>query len=290
MNTPQSVRRSSMKALMRSTVTGLVVFLAAISCSAQSASPTPSVVPPRDTTDMLASIVKSGKLRVGVVEVIPWAMHDKNGNLVGFEIDVARKLARDMGVTVEFHPAPIRMLIPDLLANRTDIIIGSLSIEPSRALKVNFSNPYNTEDVTLVANSKSEPQATQLSDFDKRSVVVGASKGSVAEEMIGVMLPEATVRTYDDDNILFQDLIAGRINAAAADSPRPEIVAKLFPTSVVIPSVPALGRFPAAFAIRRGDPGFVFFLNAWIASRESDHWLDQRRAYWFKSLDWESTL
>ena len=108
--------------------------------------------------------------------------------------------------------------------------------------------------------------------------------------MIGVMLPEATVRTYDDDNVLFQDLIAGRINAAAADSPRPEIVAKLFPAKVVVPSVPALGRFPAAFAIRRGDPGFVFFLNAWIASRESDHWLDQRRAYWFKSLDWESTL
>lgn len=239
---------------------------------------------------MLASIAKSGKLRVGVVDVIPWAMHDKNGTLVGFEIDVARKLARDMRVEVEFHPAPLRMLIPDLLANRTDIIIGSLSIEPSRALKVNFSNPYNTEDVTLVANSKSEAQATQLSDFNKRSVVIGASKGSVSEEMIGVVLPEATVHTYDDDNVLFQDLIAGRINAAAADSPRPEIVAKLFPSSVVVPAVPPLGRFPAAFAIRRGDSNFVFFLNAWISSRESDHWLEQRRTYWFKTLDWEGSL
>jgi len=288
MNTSKCSSLLRTNALIRLSLTAL--FLCAIACPAQTASPAPSIIPARDTTDMLASIVKSGKLRVGVVEVIPWAMHNKNGDLVGFEIDVARKLARDMGVAVEFHPAPIRMLIPDLLANRTDIIIGSLSIEPSRALKVNFSNPYNTEDVTLVGNSKSEAQATQLSDFDKRSVVIGASKGSVAEEMIGVMLPEATVRTYDDDNILFQDLIAGRINAAAADSPRPEIVAKLFPASVVVPSVPALGRFPAAFAIRRGDPGFVFFLNAWIASRESDHWLDQRRTYWFKTLDWESNL
>jgi polar amino acid transport system substrate-binding protein len=240
--------------------------------------------------DRLTAIVKSGKLRVGVVEVIPWAMHDKDGKLIGFEIDLARKLARDLGVEVEFHPAPQRLLIPDLLASRTDIIIGGLSIEPSRALKVNFSNPYNTADVTLVANSKSEAGATRLSDFDEREVIVGASKGSVSEEMIGEALPEATVHTYDDDRQLFQDLIAGRINAAVADSPRPEIVAKLFPNKVSIPAVTPLGRFPAAFAVPRGDAEFVLFLNAWIASRESDHWLEQRRTYWFKTLDWESSL
>ena len=291
MTSSQFVGLLSPKAFFRlATVASGIVFLCTVPCSAQTVSAPSSRAPVVANTDMLKSIVKSGKLRVGVVEVIPWAMHDKSGNLVGFEIDVARKLARDMRVDVEFHPAPLRMLIPDLLANRTDIIIGSLSVEPSRALKVNFSNPYNTEDVTLVANRKSESEAKQLSDFDKRSVVIGASKGSVAEEMIGVVLSEATVRTYDDDNVLFQDLIAGRINAAAADSPHPEIVAKLFPDSVLVPAVPPLGRFPAAFAIRRSDPDFVFFLNAWIASRESDHWLEERRTYWFKTLDWETNL
>jgi polar amino acid transport system substrate-binding protein len=276
---PRASLRASVAAVM-------VMVITAIAGFAQGASH-----PLKNShVDMLTTIVKSGKLRVGVVEVIPWAMHDKDGKLVGFEIDVARKLARDLGVEVEFHPAPQRLLIPNLLANRTDIIIGGLSIEPSRALRVNFSNPYNTADVTLVANSKSEVQATHLSDFNKRAVIIGASKGTVAEEMIGEMLPDATVRTYDDDNILFQDLIAGRIYAAAADSPRPEIVAKLFPASVSVPAVPPLGRFPAAFAVRRGDAEFILFLNAWIASRESDHWLEQRRNYWFKTLDWENNL
>ena len=292
MTTSQFFGSRSTAPLRPRVVASLLVLLCTIPCLAQTAipPPPPSKTPSRANTDMLASIAKSGKLRVGVVEVVPWAMHDKNGDFVGFEIDLARKLARDIGVDVEFHPASQRMLIPDLLANRTDIIIGSLSIEPSRALKVNFSNPYNTADVTLIANSKSASQATKLSDFDKRSVVIGALKGSVAEEMIGVVLPESTVHTYDDDNVLFQDLIAGRINAAAADSPHPEIVAKLFPASVLVPAVPPLGRFPAAFAIRRGDANFVFFLNAWIASRESDHWLEQRRTYWFKTLDWEGIL
>jgi polar amino acid transport system substrate-binding protein len=45
----------------------------------------------RETTDMLVDIRKKrGKLRVGVSEIVPWAMHDKDGNLFGFEIDVAR--------------------------------------------------------------------------------------------------------------------------------------------------------------------------------------------------------
>src|ERR1700761_9643884 len=104
-------------------VAGLVVLLVcAMVAGAQEtpAAPPPPVlpstskeivVPDRSTVDLLAEIKKSGKLRVGVAEIVPWAMHDEDGNLVGFEIDVARKLARDMGVKVEFHPAPLGYLI-----------------------------------------------------------------------------------------------------------------------------------------------------------------------------------
>src|SRR5271155_3964884 len=114
-------------------VAGLAVLLmCAMAAGAQEtpAAPAPPVlpntskevvVPERSTVDMLAEIKKSGKLRVGVAEIVPWAMHDKDGNLVGFEIDVARKLARDLGVKVEFHPDEFRYLIPDLDADRFDI-------------------------------------------------------------------------------------------------------------------------------------------------------------------------
>jgi polar amino acid transport system substrate-binding protein len=247
-------------------------------------------VAPRSNVDMLEAIERSGKLRVGISEIIPLAMHDKGGNFIGFEVDVARKLARDMGVKVEFHPTPLAFLIPDLLAGRTDIIIADLSIKADRALLVNFSNPYNSTPVTLATNTKLSSQLSTLDALNKSEITIGALAGSTAEEMISVTIPNARIRTYDWDSQLFQDLVAGKLDAAVADSPRPEIVAKLFPSSVVFPSLPPLITLPAAFAVRRGDMDFVNFLNSWIAARTDNRWLDERRTYWFKTMDWEKDL
>ena len=108
----------------------------------------------RTTTDTLAEIKKRGTLRVGVALIVPWAMHDKDGNLIGFEVDVAKKMARDLGVTVEFSPDEFHYLIPDLQADRFDLIISGMSITTNRAMQVNFSAPYNFVDLTFVANKQ----------------------------------------------------------------------------------------------------------------------------------------
>lgn len=252
--------------------------------------PVATTVAPRTNIDTLATIERNGKLRVGVSEIVPWAMHDKNGNFTGFEIDVARKLARDMGVTVEFHPAPLHYLISDLLADRTDIVIAGLSIEPDRALRVNFSAPYNSTPVTLAASTKRSANRTTLEQFNQADVIVGALAGSTAEEMAAAMLPNAHISVYDQDSDLFKDLIAGKLDAAVADSPRPELVAKLFSSEVFFPPIKPLSSFPAAFAVRRGDMDFVNYLNSWIAARSDNGWLQGRRDYWFKTMDWGKDL
>lgn len=239
---------------------------------------------------MLARIKKSGKLRVGITEIVPWATHDKNGKFMGFSVDVARKLARDMGVEVEFYPDAFKYLIPDLLADRFDIIISGFSIEPQRALLVNFSNPFNTTDVTLAANIKTAGQFTTLQEFNKPTLTIGSLEGTTAEEMTSILLPEAQIKTYSTDAELFSALVHGKINAAAADSPRPEIVAKFFPQSVSFAQGVKLATFPSAFAVRRGDMGFVNFLNSWIYSRTANDWLEERRNYWFKTTEWSTRL
>jgi polar amino acid transport system substrate-binding protein len=248
------------------------------------------VIPERSTVDMLAEIKKSGKLRVGVAEIVPWAMHDKDGNLVGFEVDVARKLARDMGVEVEFHPDEFRYLIPDLEANRFDIIIAGFSIEARRALVVNFSEPYNVTDVTIAASKKMGGELKAMEDFNKKGVTIGVVEGMTSEDLAALEFPKASIQTYTEDSALFSDLVAGKLAAAVADSPRLEILAKLYPDAVAVPTVAALGTFPAAFAVRRGDMDFVNYLNSWIAARKADKWINTRRKYWFKTTDWAANL
>ena len=235
-------------------------------------------------------IKRSGKLRVGVSEIVPWATHDKDGSLVGFEIDVAKKLARDMGVEPEFYPEEFRYLIPDLLAGRFDIIVSGLSINASRALQLDFSAPYNTTDVTLAVNIKAAGSSPTLQSFNKDTVTIGVLEGTTAEDMAGVALPNAKMRTYTDDSRLFDDLIQGKLEAAVADSPRPEIVAELYPTNVVCVCDTPLVTYPAAFAVRRGNLEFVNFLNSWIEAHTVDKWLKERRGYWFKTTDWAKDL
>jgi polar amino acid transport system substrate-binding protein len=251
---------------------------------------TSNVAAPRVDYDTIATIKKNGKLRVGVAEIVPWAMHDKDGKLIGFSIDVARKLARDLGVEVEFHPVTFKYLISDLLADRYDIIISGFSIEPERAILVNFSDPYNTTDVTLAVNTKTAGQYRMLKDFNKSNFTIGALEGTTAEEMASKLLPEANLKTYDSDAELFNDIIKGKLDVAAADYPRPEIVAKLFPAAVTSPPTIKLATFPSAFAVRRGDHDFINYLNSWIASRTANQWLADRRTYWFNTLNWTKML
>jgi polar amino acid transport system substrate-binding protein len=248
------------------------------------------VVSPRVNVDMLAAIKKSGKLRVGVAEIIPWAMHDKNGNFVGFEIDVAKKLARDMGVEVEFYPVEFRYLIPDLLAGRTDIIISGLSIRASRALELNFSEPYNQTDVLLAVTAKNASPSMKVDSFNKENFTIGVLEGTTAEQTASVVLPNALIHAYSADSSMINDLVEGKIDGAVADSPRPELLGKIFPGKVVALSGEPLATFPAGFGVRRGDMDFVNFLNSWIESRKANKWLESRRSYWFKNSDWLDTL
>ena len=91
----------------------------------------------------MEQVLQRGVLRVGMSTFVPWAMKDKTGELIGFEIDVARRLAEDMGVKVEFVPTKWSGIIPALLTGKFDVIIGGMGILPSRNLKVNFTNPYD---------------------------------------------------------------------------------------------------------------------------------------------------
>ncbi len=247
-------------------------------------------VAPRTSVDTLAEIKKRGKLRVGVAKIVPWAMHNKKGDLIGFEIDVAKKLARDLGVEVEFNPVHFRQLIPDLLADRYDIIISGFSVKADRALNVNFSEPYNETGLSLAASKKFAGTFKTLKEFNKPSVTIGVVETTTAEDVATRLLPQAKLKTYEEDSELFNDLMEGKIHAAVTDSPRPELVARHFPDKVAAPLVGHLASFPAAFAVRRGDMDFVNFLNSWISARTVNHWLDHRRQYWFKTTEWSKDL
>lgn len=107
---------------------------------------------PRSQPGTLKSVLEKGTLHVGVSLFTPWTLKGKDKQLVGFEIDVAKQLAKDLGVKPEFHVFEWKDIIPAILNRKIDIIAGGMVITPQRALKVNFSQPYASSGVGLVTN------------------------------------------------------------------------------------------------------------------------------------------
>ena len=101
---------------------------------------------------VIEEIKRRGAIEIGVSLFRPWSMRDKNGDLIGFDIDVGRKLAADMGVDAEVVTTPADTLIPSLIAGKFDVMISSISITTQRNLTINFTQPYAFSGMSLLTN------------------------------------------------------------------------------------------------------------------------------------------
>ena len=235
-------------------------------------------------------VIKRGILKVGMSTFVPWAMKDKTGKLIGFEIDVANQLAQDMGVKVEFVPTKWAGIIPALLTGKFDVIIGGMSIRPDRNLKVNFSIPYDFAGQSLVANKKLAAGFASLKDFDRPDVVISARLGSTAAAAADKFMPTAEKRFFDDEAQVIQEVLNGRAHAAVASAPLPAFQAIKYPDSLFLPFQGTFTKEPIGFAVRKGDFDSLNYFNNWIRVTEAKGWLAEHKHYWFETKEWEDML
>ncbi|MGD9301508.1 MAG: transporter substrate-binding domain-containing protein [Desulfobacterales bacterium] len=235
-------------------------------------------------------IMKRGTLRVGMSTFVPWAMKDKTGKLIGFEIDVASRLAEDMGVKVEFVPTKWAGIIPALLTGKFDVIIGGMSVRPDRNLKVNFSIPYDFAGQSLVANQKIAAGFTSLEDFNRPEVVISARLGSTAADAANRFMPKAKKRFFDDEAQVIQEVVNGKAHGAVASAPLPAFQAIKYSDRLFMPIQGTFTKEPIGFALRKGDYDTLNYFNNWIRVVEAAGWLSERKHYWFETKDWEGML
>ena len=235
-------------------------------------------------------VLRRGALRVGMSTFVPWAMKDKTGKLVGFEIDVARRLAKDMGVKIQFVPTKWAGIIPALLTGKFDVIIGGMGILPKRNLKVNFTIPYDVTGMSLVANKKLAADFKLLEDFNKKGVVISVRLGATPVAAAKKHMPKAELRQFDDESQAIQEVINGRAHAMVASAPLPAFLALKYPGNLFLPLKTTFTREPIGFAVRKSDFDTLNFFNNWITVVRAEGWLKERKHYWFETRDWESLL
>lgn len=241
-------------------------------------------------TPNLDKINERGTLRVGMSTFVPWAMRDKQGDLIGFEIDVAERLAADSGWKVEFVPTAWDGIIPALLAKKFDVIIGGMSVTPERSKSVLFTTPYSHSGVQVAANKELASGFSEMSDFNSRRVKIAARRGAFTVQVAREAFPKAKILQFDDDAQAFQEVLNGNAHAVIASSPKPEHEAVKNADKLFIPFNERLSKGNEAFAVRLGESDKQAFFDQWIQARTEDGWLEQRYEYWFATLDWQQQV
>lgn len=235
---------------------------------------------------VIETIKKRGALKVGMSTFIPWAMRDRKGELVGFEVDVARKVAEDMGVDLELVPTAWDGIIPALIAGKFDVIIGGMSIRPQRNLTINFTIPYAHSGMGVAANTAMTAGMQWPDDYDSPEVTFTCRRGATSCDAVDEQFPKATARKFDDDAQSFQEVLNGNAHAFVSSFPKPTLLVHEYGDKVFLPTTENLTSGDEAFGLRKGDPDALNFFSNWILVNTSNGWLEKRHTYWFKTTEW----
>ena len=235
---------------------------------------------------VIEEVQDRGTLRVGLGLFEPWSACNADGELIGFEIEVATKVAEDMGVEVEFVRTNWNYIIPALIAEEFDVIISGMTILPERNLKVNFTSSYNSTGVYLVANTAQTAGLEMLADFNCSNVTIATRRGASSIPAIENVFPDAMLLLFDTDNAVLQAVVAGDADAAAAFATTGTTWVEANPETLHLPFEEPFASEVLAMAVRKGDLDTLNFFNGWIAIRDADGWLEQHRQYWFETREW----
>ncbi len=239
---------------------------------------------------VIEKIQKQGVIRVGMSTFVPWAMKDKQGDLIGFEIDVAKKLAQDMGVKIEFVPTAWSGIIPALLTGKFDVIIGGMGVTPARNLKVNFTIPYEYSGMSMVAHKSKAKGFSSLSDFNKKEVTIAVRMGTTAEQAARKHMPNASLKLFENESQALQELNLGRVHAVVSSAPMPVFHALKYPDKLFVPLKENFTKEPIGFALKKGDHDALNYFNNWILNMHAQGFLKEKTAYWFESKKWEDLV
>ena len=247
-------------------------------------------IPGLVSADVLDDILERGTIRFGVAEFVPWTMKSDSGDLIGFEIDIANKIAKDMGVQAEFRLYPWEEIIPALQSGEIDILTGGMSITPARALQVNFTRPLAESGVSLATNISMTRDIERLEQLNKPEIKIAVVKGTLAHSVTQRFFDKADIKLFATGEEAGAAVVNGDAHAYLGSLTQTKFLAMNNPDEVDLPVNEPLIASREAMAVSKGEQELLNFLNAWVTARQADLWIATTRDYWFETLQWTNDV
>lgn len=237
-------------------------------------------------TDMsMDNILQRGELRVGVqTQGAPVSFVNKKGERTGLAIDIAKMMAKDLGVKLVLQDYDWKGLIPALLAGKFDLIAADMTPTPERTAALLFSKPFFYQQ-TVAFTTKDKPFKS-WEDLNQPGLNIGAVQGGTYVTAVKDFLPRATVKEFASGPTVAQALSAGRIDGALSDLGNVRGYTNDYDNLKLLDGV--ITREPLAFATRKENVHLKFWMDNYVelisANRKLDHLLD----YWWNTTAWQA--
>ena len=248
-----------MSYMLRSAVVGLTALVAVSTGSAMA-----------QEQSKIEEVLARGHLIVGTGSTnAPWHFKDESGNLVGFDVDVAKLVAKGLfgdDTKIEFVDQSSDSRIPNVTTGKVDITCQFMTVTAQRAQQVAFTIPYYREGVGLLLTKDGKHKSYDELKGAGADVTVSVLQNVYAEEMVHQALPQAKVDQYESVDLMYQALNSGRADAAATDVSSLKWFMKQNPDRYIDAGY---GWNPQTYscAVKKGDQDWLNFVN--IALREA---------------------
>ena len=238
------------------------------------------------TTPAIDRIRASGVLRVGYFDdSLPYAFFNARDELVGFDVEMAYQLARDLSASLEFVPVDRKIFTDGLGQDACDLVMSGAVITADRALNVLFSSPYLDETVAFVV---ADNKRTAFTDWNRIRAMgplrIGVPDAPSYVKKVQTELPEAHIVPFATASDLFGGTTTN-IDAFILTAERGSAYTLLHPDySVVVPQ-PRPTKVPLGYVIAGRDQGLRNLVNVWLDLKRKDGTIDQLFSHWILGKD-----
>ena len=219
-----------------------------------------------------------GKLMVGLLtDYPPFGGTDAQQQPAGYDADVARLMAKSLGVQAELVPVTGPNRIPYLLTNKIDVLIATFGITAERSKQVLFSNPYSALTLYVLA-----PKSLNIkTPEDLKGVTIGVARASTQDTAISATAPAGTqIKRFDDDATTLQALISGQVQAMGGSNTILAQLHKDYPQLGIEPKI-TLREQANGMAFRKSDTALQQYANTFISEMEKSGELSAINQRWF---------
>ena len=238
----------------------------------------------------LNKIIERGELRVGMEPgYMPFEMKDKKGRIIGYDVDVAKNMAKAMGVKLKLVPTSWDGIIAGLLTNKYDIIMSGMTITQQRNLKVNFADPYVVVGQTILLRKELVGKIKTAKDLDKAEYSVVTKLGVTGEVATRKFFKNAKILTFETESDAATEVLNGRADAMVYDQPYNVLFMAGKGKGKLVHLDTPLTYEPLGWAVRKGDPDFINWLNNYLRQIKGDKVVDfyeRTNKKWLQSSSW----